>query len=55
MIKQATQRAVELKVLEAGGYDNSENQWSQIESCKKWGADAILVGSVYFDSLSEQL
>ena len=55
MIKQAKQRAVELKVLEAGGYDNSENQWSQIESCKKWGADAILVGSVYFDSLSEQL
>lgn len=55
MIKQAKQRAVELKVLEAGGYSNSGEQWAQIQRCQNWQADAILVGSVYFDSLSEQL
>ncbi len=55
MIEQAKQRAVELKVLEAGGYSKSAEQWAQIERCQHWQADAILVGSVYFDSLSEQL
>jgi protein TorT len=55
MIKQAKQRAIELNVLEAGGYGNSANQWSQVERCRTWRADAILVGSVFYDSFSEQL
>ncbi|NQZ52528.1 MAG: TMAO reductase system protein TorT, partial [Moritella sp.] len=55
MIKQAKQRAIKLKVLEAGGYGNSDSQWQQIEHCRKWQADAILFGSVLFDPFSEQL
>jgi protein TorT len=55
MIEQAKQSDIQLKVLESGGYGNSEQQLRQIKQCLTWQADAILVGAVYFDSVSEQL
>ncbi len=55
MTERAKQRAVSLKVLEAGGYQNSQEQWTQIEQCLQWQADAILVGAVYYDQLSTKL
>ncbi|MFT7681577.1 MAG: protein TorT [Moritella dasanensis] len=55
MTERAKQRAVSLKVLEAGGYKNSLEQWTQIEQCLQWQADAILVGAVYFEQLSARL
>ncbi|WP_232784131.1 TMAO reductase system periplasmic protein TorT [Moritella sp. Urea-trap-13] len=55
MTERAKQRAVSLKVLEAGGYKNSSEQWTQIEQCLQWQADAILVGAVYFEQLSTRL
>jgi len=55
MTERAKQRAISLKVLEAGGYQNSQEQWTQIEQCLQWQADAILVGAVYYDQLSAKL
>lgn len=55
MTERAKQRGISLKVLEAGGYQNSQEQWQQIEQCLEWQADAILVGAVYYDQLSSKL
>lgn len=55
MTERAKQSAISLKVLEAGGYKNSQEQWQQIEQCLAWHADAILVGAVYYDQLSDKL
>ena len=55
MTERAKQRGISLKVLEAGGYQNSQEQWTQIEQCLQWQADAILVGAVYYKQLSIKL
>ena len=55
MTERAKHSAISLKVLEAGGYQNSQEQWTQIEQCLQWQADAILVGAVYYDQLSTKL
>jgi protein TorT len=55
MTEQAKQRSIELKVLEAGGYQNTDEQLKQIEQCIHWQANAILVGSVNFEQLSQKL
>ena len=55
MTERAKQRGISLKVLEAGGYQNSQEQWTQIEQCLQWQADAILVGAVYYKQLSVKL
>jgi len=55
MTERARQRGISLKVLEAGGYQNSQEQWTQIEQCLQWQADAILVGAVYYEQLSTKL
>jgi protein TorT len=55
MTEQAKQNAIELKVLEAGGYQNTDEQLRQIEQCIHWQASAILVGAVNFEALNEKL
>lgn len=55
MTEQAKQRSIELKVLEAGGYQETDEQLKQIEQCIKWQAQAILVGSVNFEKLNKKL
>ena len=55
MTEQAKQRSIELKVLEAGGYQNTDEQLRQIEQCVHWQASAILVGSVNFEQLDQKL
>jgi len=55
MTEQAKQRSIELKVLEAGGYQNTDEQLRQIEQCIHWQASAILVGSVNFEQLNQKL
>ncbi len=55
MTEQAKQRSIELKVLEAGGYGNTDEQLRQIEQCIHWQASAILVGSVNFEQLNQKL
>jgi len=55
MTEQAKQRSIELKVLDAGGYQNKGEQLRQIEQCIHWQASAILVGSVNFEALNQKL
>jgi protein TorT len=55
MTEQAKQRSIELKVLEAGGYQNTDEQLRQIEQCIHWQASAILIGSVNFEQLNKKL
>jgi protein TorT len=55
MTEQAKQRSIELKILEAGGYQNTDEQLRQIEQCIHWQARAILVGSVNFEQLNQKL
>lgn len=46
MVKQAQKLGITLKVMEAGGYSNVEKQSLQLKSCREWGADAIILGTV---------
>lgn len=55
MTEQAKQRSIELKVLEAGGYQNTDEQLRQIEQCIHWQASAILIGSVNFEQLNKKI
>lgn len=55
MTEQAKQSSINLKVLEAGGYQNTDEQLKQIEQCLNWQANAILVGSVNFEQLNKKL
>jgi len=55
MTEQAKQRSITLKVLEAGGYQNTDEQLKQIDQCIQWQASAILVGAVNFEQLSQKL
>ncbi|MFP2605437.1 TMAO reductase system periplasmic protein TorT [Escherichia marmotae] len=57
MQKAARRYGVDLKVLEAGGYGQLATQQAQIEQCKQWGAEAILLGSstTSFPELQKQV
>ncbi len=44
MQEAARRYGVDLKVLEAGGYSQLATQQAQIDQCKQWGAEAILLG-----------
>lgn len=46
MVEQAKKLGITLKVLEAGGYSNLDKQESQLIACRRWGADAIILGTV---------
>ncbi|WP_420919491.1 TMAO reductase system periplasmic protein TorT [Vibrio pectenicida] len=46
MVNEATKLGVELKVFEAGGYPNKQKQQKQIENCRLWNSDAIILGTV---------
>lgn len=56
MVEEARLQGINLKVLESGGYPNTQKQVQQIESCRQWNADAIILGTVsptlYFNQLS---
>ncbi|WP_070966494.1 TMAO reductase system periplasmic protein TorT [Vibrio sonorensis] len=46
MVKAAIKEDITLRVFESGGYPNLKKQQAQIKYCAKWGADAILLGTV---------
>ncbi|MDC5852175.1 TMAO reductase system periplasmic protein TorT [Vibrio europaeus] len=56
MVDEADKQDVDLRVLEAGGYLNLEKQREHMALCVKWGADAIILGTVapdlFYSSLS---
>ncbi|MHB0492870.1 TMAO reductase system periplasmic protein TorT [Escherichia coli] len=57
MQEAACRYGVDLKVLEAGGYSQLATQQAQIDQCKQWGAEAILLGSstTSFPDLQKQV
>lgn len=46
MVDEARKLNLNLRVMEAGGYPNHDKQQQQIALCVRWGADAILLGTV---------
>lgn len=46
MVEEARKLNLNLRVMEAGGYPNHAKQQQQIALCVRWGADAILLGTV---------
>lgn len=57
MQEAARRYGVDLKVLEAGGYSQLATQQAQIDQCKQWGEEAILLGSstTSFPDLQKQV
>ncbi|HFQ5440583.1 TPA: TMAO reductase system periplasmic protein TorT [Vibrio vulnificus] len=55
MVSEAEKQKVNLRVLEAGGYPNTAKQQQQLMLCSKWGADAILLGTVDPMAFNENL
>jgi protein TorT len=52
IIDQAKQEGVQIQLLEAGGYTNLSKQLSQIEDCVAAGAEALIVGGISQDALT---
>ncbi|KGY11556.1 TMAO reductase [Vibrio tubiashii] len=46
MVDEARKHNVDLRVLESGGYLHRDKQRQQLSLCVKWGADAIVLGTV---------
>ena len=46
MIEAAKKHPIELKILEAGGYDQQKRQTEQWQTCLDWEADAILLATM---------
>lgn len=55
MVDQAAKLGIRLRVAEAGGYHRLERQWKQLEECIEWRADAILLGTVAYDEITNRL
>lgn len=53
MVQEARRLGVALDLVEAGGYPNLERQIRQIRACVARGADALIVGTVSYDGLTE--
>jgi protein TorT len=55
MVTEAEKQNITLKVLESGGYPNIDKQRLQLGSCRDWGADAIILGTVSPTAFSDDL
>jgi len=53
MVETARKLGVALQVFEAGGYPNLERQRDHLHECVANGADAIMLGTVSYDELSD--
>lgn len=53
MVEEARRLGVGLQVLEAGGYPNLERQREQFRRCLDEGADAIMLGTVSYDGMTD--
>jgi len=52
VIEEAKRQGIKLQVLDAGGYTNLGKQVSQIEDCVARGANAVIIGAISGDGLS---
>jgi periplasmic protein TorT len=46
---------VQMRLYEAGGYDNLPVQIHQIEACAEQGADGVIIGAISYDGLGAQV
>jgi periplasmic protein TorT len=53
MVETARHLGIGLQVFEAGGYHNVERQRDHLHECVANGADAIMLGTVSYDELSD--
>lgn len=53
MVEEARRLGVALQVLEAGGYPNLERQRQQFQRCLEEGADAVMLGTVSYDGMTD--
>lgn len=53
MVEEAKRLGVALRVVEAGGYPNLDRQRAQIEACVEEGAEALILGAVSYEGLSD--
>lgn len=55
MVEEARRLGIAFNLVEAGGYPNLERQRTQIENCVAAGADALVVGAVSYEGLSDTI
>ncbi len=55
MVEEARRLGVSFRLFEAGGYPNLANQIKQIKKCVDHGADALIVGTVSFGGLTQEI
>ncbi|MCC5976214.1 MAG: TMAO reductase system periplasmic protein TorT, partial [Rubellimicrobium sp.] len=53
MVEEARRLGVGFTLLEAGGYPNLQRQRDQLSSCAASGADAVILGTVSYDGLTD--
>ena len=53
MVEEARRLGIKLRVVEAGGYPNIKRQIAQVKDCVNDGADALALGTVSFEGLTE--
>jgi protein TorT len=52
---EAKRLGVQMRLYEAGGYDNLPVQIEQIETCTAAGADGVIIGAISYRGLDEQV
>jgi protein TorT len=55
MVEEANHLGINFILVEAGGYPNLERQREQILECTKQGTDALILGTVSFEGLEEEV
>jgi protein TorT len=55
MVEEARRLGVSFTLYEAGGYPNLERQREQLAACAASGADAIILGTVSYSGLSDEV
>jgi protein TorT len=53
MVERARRLGIRLEILEAGGYPNLERQRKQLTDCLSQDVDAVILGTVSFDGVSD--
>ncbi len=53
MVEEAARLGVAFRLVEAGGYPNLERQRQQVRDCVSEGADALILGTVAYDALTD--
>lgn len=55
MVEEARRLGVSFKLVEAGGYPNLERQRQQVTECVAEGVDALILGTVAYDALTDTI